>query len=175
MKLEMNKRIEITLRNLQIMEKVCSESKKGFEASPAVCMYLIECLLPIVDIYPIAALQRLSVTTAFNNAEELLKFLDDTTARMKRAENYSLNKEEIGEIEASVVTSVYNFIVKPNFNPQGQLEQFLRDLLNRLTEVNAILTDPRRSKVKISYLTRTFTLPINQIAAILEALCAGIN
>jgi hypothetical protein len=168
------KRLQQVLQNLKILEKNCTESKKGFEPSTVVCMYLTECILPVVDIYPTNILRKLTLSTAFNNRDELISFLDITIGRMKRAEYYALSKEEINGLEKEVTLTAYDFIIDPNFEPRGQLEKFLRDLLERLTVIHDILTDPRRNQAKISYLERTFVVPITHIASVLEAISVGI-
>lgn len=175
MKTKMNKRLEIAMRNFRIFEKNCSESKKGFEASPVVCLYLIECILPIVNDYPFKSLSKLTVSTAFEDSVELFKFLDKTIERFKRVEHYNLDKEEIENLTRNTDVTLLDFIFKPEYGIEGQLEAFLNDLHQRLETINNILLDPRRNQPKLSYLNRMFTVPINQIAVILEALCAGIT
>lgn len=159
--------------NLKILEKNCTESKHGFEPSPVVCLYLTECLLVITDIYPTKTLRGMSITTSFNNGQELLNFIDLSIERMKRAEHYALNKEEMDTLEEQITVNAYGFLFDPNFNPIGQLERFLKELLERLTTIHEILTDPRRNKAKLSYVERTFSVTINHTASVLEALSIG--
>lgn len=174
MKIKMNNHLEIALRNLQTLEKNCVASTSGFEPSTTVCMYLIECILPVIDQFPVKALRHITVKTTFTNSSELLEFLDTTVGRMKRTEFYALSKEEIEKLNVKVALSTYDFIVQPNLSPLGQLEKFLRDLLNRLSIIHEIEKDPRRNQAKLSYLSRMSSVPMNDIASILEALSAGI-
>lgn len=175
MKSFMELRLKQALANLKTLEKNCHLSKKGFKPNPIVCMYLIECIMPVVDIYPTNILSQINVETSFNKASDLLAFLDATIGRMKRAEFYALSKEEIEEVTTEKVSiTAYEFLFQPNFNPQGQLEKFLRDLLERLEMINQIMSDPRRSQAKISYLDRTFVIPITYVASVLEAISVGI-
>ncbi len=173
--LNMNKRIEITLQNLQILEKNCESSKTGFKPTPVVCMYLIDCLLPVIDIYPIKVLHRLPFKTTFETSSELFEFLDTTIGRMKRAEYFALTKDEIDDLKDTLNISLFDFMFKENFNYQSQLEHFLIDLKTHLNEIHGLMNDPRRNHAKISYIDRTLVVPLHQIASLLEALCAGIT
>lgn len=174
MKSFMELRLKQALNNLKTLEKNCISSKKGFTPNPVVCMYLIECILPVVDIYPTNILRQINVETSFTKASDLLVFLDAAIGRMKRAEYYALSKEEMVVVNDKVSITAYDFLFLPNFDPQGQLEKFLRDLLTRLDTINGIMTDPRRSLAKVSYLDRTLVIPITYIASVLEAISVGI-
>lgn len=169
-----NIRLKQALENLQLLEKNCNDSKIGFEPNVVVCMYLTEVLLRIVDIYPTKVLRHLTVITSFERSEELITFLDTTIGRMKRVEHYALNSEEIRHTDIENSTSAYDFFFDANYDPKGQLEKFLMDLNNRLNEIHDIMTDPRRSQAKMSYIERTFSVPIKQIASVLEAVSIGV-
>lgn len=174
MKSFMETRLKQALTNLKILERNCNESKKGFSPSPVVCMYLIECILPIVDIYPISILRQINVEVSSNSSTDLLNQLDIIIGRIKRAEYYAITKEEMSDWEEVKSIPAYDFLFDPNFDHQGQLEKFLRDLLERLQLIHGIRSDPRRSQAKISYLDRTSVIPITYVATILEAISVGI-
>lgn len=169
-----NIRLKQTLDNLKLVEKNCSESKKGFTPNVVVCMYLVECLMVTIDIYPYKLLRKLNLVTPFHNKEELLAFLDTTIGRMKRVEHYALNDEEIHAGLEEINSTAYEFLINANFDPQGQLQQFLVELFKRLTEINELMSDPRRSQAKRSYHERMLVGPLIQIASVLEALSVGV-
>lgn len=169
-----NKRLKQALDNLKILEKNCSESKKGFKPNVVVCMYLVESLLEIVGVYPVKVLRKFTVTTSFNDKDELISYLDTTIGRMKRVEHYVISTSELVTADVKLNKTAFEFLIKSNYEPQGQLEKFLSDLLKRLNEVFVIMTDPRRSQAKISYLDRMFAGPLIQIASVLEALSIGV-
>lgn len=168
------KRLEQALVNLKTLEQNCTESKKGFEPGIVVCMYLVETLLVTVDIYPCKVLRKLGVTTSFNDRDELIEFLDTIIGKLKRVEHFALTNEESLHREDVVDSTAYDFIINGSYEPNGQLETFLKDLLNRLNQVHEMMSDPRRSQAKVSYLTRMLNVPLIQIASILEALSVGI-
>lgn len=169
-----NYQLKKAVENLKIFERNCDESKNGFEPSAVVCMYLIECLLPISDIYPVKLLRNLTITTSFNNGSDMLEFIDQTIERMKRVEHYALTPKEKEILEIENTVTAHEFLFDQNYNAQSQLDNFLKELLKRLKIFHEIMTDPRRNQAKLSYVDRTFEITITHIASVLEALSIGI-
>lgn len=169
-----NYRLTKAVENLTILEKNCDESKDGFKPSAVVCMYLIECLMPVTDIYPVKLLRNMTVTTSFNNWVDMLEFIDLTIERMKRVEHYALTDKEKEKLEVTITMTAYEFLFDQKFNARTQLDNFLKELLKRLEIFHKIMTDPRRNQSKLSYVDRTFEITITHIASVLEALSIGI-
>lgn len=180
MKLSYMKRFRIkqALDNLSLMEKNILNRNNG-EFNPTIenCLYLIDCLLPVIDIYQINVLQKLSIESSFNNVGELENFLDDlTNRRFKSVENYEYSTEELDFIHTTNKVNVFDFIFINSMRSTNQLEFFLTKLYASLKQMETLFNDVQKkySLAKISYLRRMTKPPLTQIASLLEAIAIGL-
>lgn len=172
-------RLKQALDNLTILERNVLRREGGeFKPTIKTSMYLIECLRPVIDIYPTDILRNVVIEMSFTSAEDLENFLSNfLTWRIKSAENYHYNEEELSYLNTTSRVNLYQFIFNnPNVKSNNQLYMFLEKLYGSLETMDKYFEDKerKRSSAKISYLERTSKTPLTQIASILEAIAIGL-
>lgn len=172
-------RIQQALDNLTILERNVLKREGGeFKPTIKTCKYLIECLRPILDIYPTDILRNVIIEMSFTSVEDLENYLDNfLTWRIKSAENYVYTEEELQYLNTVSKVNLYQFIFNmPNVTPLNQLYSFLEKLYGSLETMEKYFEDKegKSSAAKRSYLDRTSKAPLTQIATLLEAIAIGL-